>query len=86
MAILLGFLTLLTTAIRIILKLSNQFYKNESILVMKNKYLSYKRDVRDDKKYLLFSYHTFNCVGFGFSLRTQHLTERKRDAKTIRYI
>jgi len=46
---------------------------------MKNKYLSYKRDVRDDKKYLLFSYHTFNCVGFGLSLRTQHLTERKRD-------
>ena len=86
MAILLAFLTLLTTAIRIILKLANQFYRNESILVMKNKYLSYKRDVRDDKKYLLFSYHTFNCVGFGLSLRTQHLTERKRDAKTIRYI
>lgn len=87
MAILLGFLTLLTTLIRIILKLANQFYKNESILVMKNKYLSYKRDVRDDKKYLLFSYHTFNnCVGFGLSLQAQHLTERKRDAKTIRYI
>ena len=33
---------------------------------MKNKYLSYKRDVRDDKKYLLFSYHTFNCVAFGY--------------------
>ena len=88
MAILLGFLTLLTTAIRIILKLANQFYKNESILVMKNKYLSYKRDVRDDKKYLLFSYHTFNCVGFFWLLspEAQHLTERKRDAKTIRYI
>ena len=86
MAILLGFLILLTTAIRIILKLTNQFYRNESILVMKNKYLSYKRDVRDDKKYLLFSYHTFNCVGFGLSLQAQHLTERKRDAKTIRYI
>nr|BAR28252.1 hypothetical protein [uncultured Mediterranean phage uvMED] len=66
MAILLGFLTLLTTLIRIILKLANQFYRNESILVMKNKYLSYKRDVRDDKKYLLFSYHTFNCVAFGY--------------------
>ena len=86
MAILLGFLTLLTTLIRIILKLANQFYRNESILVMKNKYLSYKRDVRDEKKYFLFSYHTFKCVGFCFSLRTQHLTERKRDAKTIRYI
>jgi len=86
MAILLGFLTLLTTLIRIILKLANQFYKNESILVMKNKYLSYKRDVIDDKNYLLFSYHSFNCVGFGLSLQAQHLTERKRDAKTIRYI
>ncbi len=45
MAILLGFLTLLTTLIRIILKLANQFYKNESILVMKNKYLVYKERV-----------------------------------------
>ena len=45
MAILLGFLTLLTTAIRIILKLANQFYRNESILVMKNKYLSYNERV-----------------------------------------
>ena len=45
MAILLVFLTLLTTLIRIILKLANQFYKNESILVMKNKYLVYKERV-----------------------------------------
>ncbi len=45
MAILLGFLTLLTTLIRIILKYTNQFYKNESILVMKNKYLVYKERV-----------------------------------------
>ena len=35
MAILLSFLTLLTTLIRIILKLANQFYKNESIKGMK---------------------------------------------------
>ena len=86
MAILLGFLTLLTTAIRIILKLANQFYRNESILVMKNKYLSYKRDVRDDKKYLLFSYHNTSADLNTSLLFGSATLERKRDAKTIRYI
>ena len=45
MAILLGFLTLLTTLIRIILKLANQFYKNESIKGMKKNKKMLERSV-----------------------------------------
>jgi len=91
MAILLGFLTLLTTLIRIILKLANQFYKNESILVMKNKYLSYNERVAR-QVFIIFISNTNNLETSSADLNTSLLfgsatLERKRDAaKTIRYI
>nr|BAR28073.1 hypothetical protein [uncultured Mediterranean phage uvMED] len=52
---------------------------------MKNKYLSYKRDVRDDKKYLLFSYHN-TSADLNTSLLFGSATNRENRDEAIRYI
>ena len=80
MAILLGFLTLLTTLIRIMLKLANQFYKNESIKGMKKKIKMLLRDVARQVFIIFISKY---LIVLGRSLSTQHPIERKRD-ETIR--